>query len=72
MVRYMHHELWAAALILGGVVGGWASAVGAGQSPPVRSGAAGVLVTFALGFLVLSTPVRASRPSEARWGSPRT
>ena len=61
MVRYVHHELWAAAMILAGVAVGWASAVGTGQSPPVRSDAVGVLVTFALGFLVLSTLVRASR-----------
>ncbi|GAA3814652.1 hypothetical protein GCM10022403_055300 [Streptomyces coacervatus] len=61
MVRYVHHELSAAALILAGVAGGWAAAVATGQSPPVRSGAVGVLVTSALGFLVLSTLVRASR-----------
>jgi len=61
MVRYVHHELWAAALILAGVAGGWAAAVGTGQSPPVRSGAIGLLITFALGFLVLSTLVRATR-----------
>ncbi|WP_159403654.1 hypothetical protein [Streptomyces sp. NRRL S-646] len=68
----MHHELWASAMILTGVAVGWAAAVGTGQSPPVHSGALDVLVTFALGFLVLSTVLRASRPSEARWGSPRT
>jgi hypothetical protein len=61
MVRYVHHELRAAALLLAGIAVGWASAVGTGQSPPVRSGAVGVLVTAALGFLVLSTLLRASR-----------
>ncbi|WP_123966977.1 hypothetical protein [Streptomyces sp. TLI_185] len=57
----MHHELWASAMILTGVAVGWAAAVGTGQSPPVHSGAVDVLVTFALGFLVLSTVLRASR-----------
>src|SRR3989442_4338592 len=61
MIRYVHHEVWAAAMILTGVAVGWAAAVGTGQSPPVRSGALDVLVTFALGFLVLSTLARASR-----------
>ncbi|NUP41056.1 MAG: hypothetical protein HOY76_29575 [Streptomyces sp.] len=61
MIRYVHHEVWAAAMILTGVAVGWAAAVGTGQSPPVRSGALDVLVTFALGFLVLSTLLRASR-----------
>ncbi|MBY8344285.1 hypothetical protein LXH13_17155 [Streptomyces spinosirectus] len=60
MIRHTHHELWAAALILTGVAGGWAAAVGAGQSPPVPSGDLGVLVASALGFLVLSTLLRAS------------
>ena len=61
MVRYVHHEWWAASLVLAGIAGGWAAAVGTGQSPPVRTGALGVLITFALGFLVVSTLLRASR-----------
>jgi hypothetical protein len=61
MIRYVRHEVWSAALVLGGVAAGWASAAGAGLKPPVRGGAVGVLITFALGFLVLSTLVRASR-----------
>jgi len=61
MVRYVHHELWAAALILAGVAVGWAAAVGTGQSSPVRGEAVAVLITCALGFLVLSTVLRASR-----------
>lgn len=61
MVRYVHHEWWAASLVLAGIAGGWAAAVGAGQSPPVRTGALGMLITFALGFLVVSALLRASR-----------
>ncbi|MGI5457150.1 hypothetical protein ACQEWB_29100 [Streptomyces sp. CA-249302] len=57
----MRHELWAAALMLVGVAGGWASAVAVGMGAPVRAGALPLLVTFALGFLVLSALVRASR-----------
>ncbi|MET7473077.1 hypothetical protein ABZT17_01750 [Streptomyces sp. NPDC005648] len=58
MVRYVHQEWWAAVLILVGVIGGW---VGAGLGSPVREGAVAVLITGALGFLVLSTVLRASR-----------
>ncbi|MER5447912.1 hypothetical protein ABT065_20170 [Streptomyces sp. NPDC002764] len=57
----MHHELWASALLLAGVAVGWVSAVAVGQEPPVRTGALGILVSFALGCLVLSTVLRASR-----------
>jgi hypothetical protein len=64
MVRYVHHELWASGLILAGVAVGWVSALATGQEPPVRTGAVGILVTFALGCLVLSTVLRASR---LRW-----
>ena len=61
MVRYVRHEWWAAVLVLGGVAGGWAAAVGTGQESPVRAGALAMLITCALGFLVLSTVLRASR-----------
>ncbi|MFD8300753.1 hypothetical protein ACFV29_00140 [Streptomyces sp. NPDC059690] len=57
----MQHELWASALLLAGVAVGWVSAVAVGQEPPVRTGALGILVSFALGCLVLSTVLRASR-----------
>ena len=61
MVRYVHHELWASALLLAGIAVGWVSALATGQEPPVRTGALGILVAFALGCLVLSTVLRASR-----------
>ncbi|MFJ9725192.1 hypothetical protein ACIRP3_20820 [Streptomyces sp. NPDC101209] len=57
----MHHELWAAALVLTGIALGWLSALATGQDPPVPTGALGILVSFALGCLVLSTVLRASR-----------